>query len=182
MVGCCSRTLLQTCKFHYPLNHGCLCCWLWAFETGEAWALLACGEQSNRWPFPELSRTTEKWGKGCGEGSTYLSLLSPSHSLVMQKVNLTLKRKLLTFTMKNWHFTQRKHEFSTVFSHVSGFDANLSNLKRCHTNSVVCLAIPSCQQYSELTLLYNYNYFFYNYNYLNIVPKASPSGFWNIQC
>ena len=27
-VGACSRTLLQTCKLHYPSNHRCLCCWL----------------------------------------------------------------------------------------------------------------------------------------------------------
>ena len=30
MVGCHPRTLLQTCKLPHPLDHWCLCRWLWA--------------------------------------------------------------------------------------------------------------------------------------------------------
>ena len=31
MVGCCSKTLLQTCTLPGLLNHWCLCCWLGLF-------------------------------------------------------------------------------------------------------------------------------------------------------
>ena len=31
-VGCHFRTLLQTCKLLHPLNHWCLCHWLWALS------------------------------------------------------------------------------------------------------------------------------------------------------
>ena len=31
-TGCRSRTLLQMCKLPHPLNHRCLCCWLWALS------------------------------------------------------------------------------------------------------------------------------------------------------
>ena len=37
IVGCCSRTLLQTCKISHPLNHWCLCRWLRALWSWS-WA------------------------------------------------------------------------------------------------------------------------------------------------
>ena len=51
MVECHPRTLLQTCKLPHPLDHWCLCHWLWALffshEVEQVQALWVCGVQPN---------------------------------------------------------------------------------------------------------------------------------------